>query len=198
MSIAARRSNMSAEEQEEAAERNAEDQRRHRNNVAEREADERREEQQGGFHDCWNLTEDQILPFLKQKGNNPEELDRYFADIHRNPSKAVLLYYLNSGHGRFQQHKEFDANCRGKDFDIDDLCEEIEAEQLDGEELHNLCERFFARHSFTDNSLWSCGMCGLRELQSKEVAHESKLFKRITLSVLEEDQGEVIRYTEEQ
>ena len=144
------------------------------------------------------MREDQVLPFLKEKGKNPEELDRYFADIHRNPSKAVLLYYLNSGHGRFQQHKEFDANCRGKDFDIDDLCEEIEAEQLDGDELYNLCERFFAHHSFTDNSLWSCGMCGLRELQSKEVAHESKLFKRITLSDLEEDQDEVIRYTEEQ
>ena len=41
-------------------------------------------------------------------------------------------------------------------------------------------------------------MCGLRELQSKEVAHESKLFKRITLSDLEEEQDEVIRYTEEQ
>ena len=102
---AARIASRSAEEQEEAAERNREKQRRHRENVAEREADERREEQQGGFHDCWNLTEDQILPFLKQKGKNPEELDRYFADIHRNPSKAVLLYYLNSGHGRFQQHK---------------------------------------------------------------------------------------------
>ena len=196
MSIAARRSNMSGEEQEEAAERNAEHQRQHRNNVAEEERNRRQEEENQGLHDCWNLNEDQVLRLLKEKGNSPEELDEYFSDIHKNPSKAVLLYYLNSGHGRFQQHKEFDKNHDEGEFDVDELCKEIEDEQLDEKEMFALFERFFARHSFTENSLWSCGMCGLRELQSKEVAHESKLFRRITLSELDEDQDDVIRYTE--
>jgi len=160
--------------------------------------DQQNEETSEGLNDCWNLTEDHVLQILKEKGEVEGNLDKYFANIDKNPSKAVLLYYLNSGHGWFQQRRQFDKSYDEQEVDVDALCKEIEDEMLDSKELYKLFDTFYKRHSFTENSLWSCGMCGIRELQSKEVSHPSKCYRRIILENLTETEKKLIQYTEDQ
>jgi hypothetical protein len=99
-----------------------------------------------------------------QGGLNDKQLIDYFSDIEKNPFKAVLLYYLNSGYGRFQQYKEFDKAWDKKDIEVDNICNEINDEILDESKLYQLLENFFTHHSYTQATFMSCGACGLQEM----------------------------------
>ena len=75
-------------------------------------------------------------------------MDRCFADIDSNPSKAVLLHHLNSGLARFGQHWKFDKNLEGNLMDLDSICEEVQDEALTGEELWAVIKGFFDHLDF--------------------------------------------------
>jgi hypothetical protein len=111
-------------------------------------------------------------------------MDAYFGDIEKNPFKSVLLYYLNSGYGRFQQYKEFDKAWDGKNVATNEICKEIDDEILDETELYKLLETFFHEHSYTDVKLLSCGACGLREMEPEMKEGNMKNYKNVALSNL--------------
>ncbi len=132
------------------------------------------------FNNCWNL-----MHHLDELGQYDGDLDKYFGDINKNPSKAILLLYLNSGYGRFDLHKEFDQNYVGEDVDIDRINKEIKEEVLDEEELYKLLEHFFMEHSFMDNQFFSCSACGIREMRpGNEKCADNKKLQMMPLSDL--------------
>jgi hypothetical protein len=72
-------------------------------NQKEKERKIRAKEDQEGLHGDWNLSPEKLFSHLDSLDN--KQLIDYFSDIEKNSFKAVLLYYLNSGYGRFQQYK---------------------------------------------------------------------------------------------
>ena len=65
-----------------------------------------------------------------------------FQDAGKNPSTAVLLYYINSGCLEFQEWKEYDAMQDGQEYDMEALCQEIRNEQLLEMEIASLIEQW--------------------------------------------------------
>ena len=59
------------------------------------------------FKNCWNISGEAFMHHLDELAKN-DDLGKFFSDIECNPSKQVILYYLNSGYRRFGAHKEFD------------------------------------------------------------------------------------------
>ena len=96
---------------------------------------------------------------LKQIERDPEE---FFRNTQKNVNKALLLYYLNSGYKTCDQYKEYDANSNDKELNKAKIMKDIQDQQLSDMELHSTIKTFFARHSYINASLMSCGCCGLR------------------------------------
>ena len=101
----------------------------------------------------------------------------FFSDSNRNLVKAMLLFYLNSGCGRFQQWKEYDLSCNDSPLVVEELLEEIEKETVTDEEMKNTLLKFLEAHSYTNTNVFSCGACGIREIESPE-----NKFERFPLS----------------
>ena len=94
-----------------------------------------------------------------------------FMDRSKNPIKAVLLHYLNSGLFSFQRWKEY---CTAYDktklspSEKEALRDEILDEKLSDDELHSILDTFLRRHCYTQPNLYSCGACGLRQFERDE------------------------------
>ena len=127
--------------------------------------------------------------FTKLKNYNKKELTEFFKDINCSPMKAALLLYLNSGYGRFDQYKEFDANLHNTDINVESICEEVKDEALNDKEMFDLIQSFFESHSFTEGNLYSCGLCGIREMEITG----RYIFERCNLNEME-----WVHYTEEE
>ncbi len=136
---------------------------------------------------------------------NPDELQKMlkadpigeslFADLVKNPVKAVLLFYLNSGFFSFQRWKEYCACYANKTMTEEDLVqlnEEILQEALNDEELLALLFDYLRRHELSPESLLSCGACGIRQYERTEapVVHYEEYFL--------DDNSSPLRYTQEE
>lgn len=117
--------------------------------------------------DCYAIGAGELRRMLEEDGTGQE----VFADMSGNPSKAVLLHYLNSGLFGFGRWKEYSYEYAGQIMDEQsrsELCEEILDEKLTDEELKALLERFFKCHSYIEGRLPSCGSCGIRMWERPE------------------------------
>ena len=85
--------------------------------------------------DWYSASIDEVVEALRDKGAD------IFQDAGKNPSTAVLLYYINSGCLKFQEWKEYDAMQDGQEYDIKALCQEIRNEQLLEMEIASLIEQ---------------------------------------------------------
>ena len=112
-----------------------------------------------------------------------------FNDIDKDVSKAVLLYYLNSGYFRFQETKDYTSVAGQSPIDTDLLIREIEDEELSPSELNALVKAYGEGNS-VDCMLLSCSSCGIRmferrqnpEVAFTEVCLESNLVQQLLLS----------------
>jgi hypothetical protein len=89
-----------------------------------------------------------------------------FDDKIHNPSKAVLLHYLNSGCFAFQRWKDYGDDYAGQlmsEADKQLLNEEILSEMLTDRELEQLVNKFLSCHSYNEPRLPSCGACGTHQ-----------------------------------
>ena len=109
------------------------------------------------------MTAGELFSMLQRCDKNEQNL--FFKDIDRSPLKACLLLYLNSGYGRFDQYKEFDANMNATNVDVDGICKEIQDEVLNDKEMYELINTFHKQHSYTEGNLYSCGLCGIRHME---------------------------------
>lgn len=108
------------------------------------------------------LTADELTRLL---GKDPTG-EKLFADVSRNPVKAVLLHYLNSGFFSFQRWKDYCACYDGKELseaDKEDLEKEMQQQVLSDDELYKLLEHFVKCHSYTEDHLYGCAACGIRQ-----------------------------------
>ena len=94
-----------------------------------------------------------------------------FQDAGKNPSTAVLLYYINSGCLKFQEWKEYDAMQDGQEYDIEALCQEIRNEQLLEMEIASLIEQWEKDHSYVQQNFFACGACGVRQMDNPRVVY---------------------------
>ena len=129
-----------------------------------RNAKKREEVREEKGFDGWSITADELKAKLSEF-KNPDDL---FANLQRDPSVAVMLYYLNSGLFRFHQYKEYDPQFDGVPIDEEDLIEEIRKEMLTDGELKHILEEFYTNHSYTKGNLYSCGGCGFRILDRQK------------------------------
>ena len=98
-----------------------------------------------------------ILVFLLESWNQESnsksnECVPFFADSNHNLVKAILLFYLNSGCGHFQQWKEYDLSCNDSPLVVEELLEEIEKETVTDEEMKNTLLKFLEAHSYTNTN----------------------------------------------
>ena len=103
-----------------------------------------------------NITSDQ----LKMLESKWEEDDNSY-DLARNLNDAVLLYYVNSGCTRFDEHLCYSADHDGSNVDVRKLIEEIKQEKLTELELKETITKYFKAYDF-NWSLMACGACGIR------------------------------------
>lgn len=129
---------------------------------------ERNKEKEAISHSLWNFTDEDLERDLAQYG------DKYFKDIDSNTSKAVMLYYLNSGLFRFHQYKDYSSHSHGTTIDEDSLKEEVMAEKLTETELTSLIRNFYNTHSYTKGNLLSCGCCGIRLLEQDKLKDQAQ------------------------
>ena len=89
-----------------------------------------------------------------------------FDDMLKDPTKAILLHYLNSGCFGFQRWKEYSsqfANTIMSEQDKRALRSEILDEMLTDKETKDILTEFFTCHNYAERRLLSCGACGIRE-----------------------------------
>jgi hypothetical protein len=132
-----------------------------------------------------NLSLAKYPSLLEKLESNPTQ---FFKDSQKDVNKSLLLYYLNSGYGKFDQYKEYDANCASTEIDKPKIIRDIQAEKLTDKELHEKLETFFAQHSYTGANLISCGCCGIRQrerIQSPEIKYQRLYLKDPLSSILE-------------
>lgn len=87
--------------------------------------------------------------FVKQLQEN-EDKEKLFGNTQHNLAEAVLLWHMNAGCMRFDQHKEHEERFDGEDIDIEKTQQKIEDEELSPEEFGFLIEHCFCHHSFAD------------------------------------------------
>jgi hypothetical protein len=117
--------------------------------------------------------------------------DSFFNDLIKSPTKATLLFYVNSGFLRFQQYKDFNKRWDGQEVDVEALLQEIKEEELLDDELQELASLFLMCHSFTQSDSPACACCGLR--QSEKPADPVIHYERVPLS---DPKMSPIQYTE--
>ena len=106
-------------------------------------------------------------------------MDLNFKNIDSDAYTSVMMYYMNSGYSRFFQYKEYDNKLLGKEIDSREICKEIENEKLSDDELLETIQNFYNDHSFTDLNLVSCGACGIREYESRNIKYQKVMLKEL-------------------
>ena len=106
--------------------------------------------------------DDNVLPDPNQREAT------FFLDRNKSPAKAVLLFYLNSGLFRFEQHKDYDASYDGEPIDLVRLKKDITDEGMTEREYDAIIRRFYRLHPFTDFDICSCASCGIRQIERSE------------------------------
>ena len=99
--------------------------------------------------------------------HNVDKSHGVFADAGKDALKALLLFYLNSGCGRFSEWKHFSKAHEGLPLDIDELSEELSNEALSEEELSKMLEKFGSEHNYVPDALHACCACGIRSYEEK-------------------------------
>ena len=95
-----------------------------------------------------------------------DRLDELFSKIDNDIVGAQMLYYLNSGYMRFDQHKEYSKRWQGEAVDERRMCEVMSNEVPSAEELQKLYVSFRETHDFVNSTLRACGTCGTRDFVS--------------------------------
>ena len=136
------------------------------------------------------LSVEDFPQILGQIDSNPTE---FFKDAQKNVEKSQLLFYLNSGYGRFDQYKEYDANSANSPIKTETIIKEIRDEQLSNRQLRKKIKAVFKQHSYTDASRISCGSCGLRlnERPEKPKIKYERLY-------LKDPRSDVLKYSDTQ
>ena len=119
--------------------------------------------------------------------------ESFFDDIIKNPSKSLLLFYLNSGCMRFQEYKNYSEAYNGQPLDMDSLIEEIKNEKVTEEEKKKMIKEFLQEYSYTSAKLPSCGACGIRLFESSY--KKSTKFPKLYLN---SEKAQVLAYTEKE
>ena len=113
-----------------------------------------------------------------------------FQDAGKNPSTAVLLYYINSGCLKFQEWKEYDAMQDGQEYDVEAFCQEIRNEQLLEMEIASLIEQWEKDHSYVQHNFFACGACGVHQMENPRVVYRPLM--------LSSPEAEQLRYNEQE
>lgn len=102
----------------------------------------------------------------------------YFDDLLKSPTKAKLLFYMNSGLFRFDQYKDFRSEFVGTNIDTERMCKLVEDEKLSEDEWCAMIKEYFKVHPTTTGNLFACGCCGTKffERMSKQSVTFRKLF----------------------
>ena len=108
----------------------------------------------------FTMNHDDLKQIEQEWCTNPKSYD-----VSKSLDDAMLMYYLNSGYARFDEHKSYDKNCEGETVNCKEVMEEIEKERLSDKELVDLIETYFQAHDF-NAAFYGCGACGIRQLES--------------------------------
>jgi hypothetical protein len=107
----------------------------------------------------FNTTEEEYLRIMNEEN---VDYDAVFRDSAKNLAKAVHLYYANSGCGEYGQYREYDRKWEGKLVDQEDVCKQVDAQKSTCDDYFRMFDGYFADHSYTGASLFSCAACGYR------------------------------------
>ena len=117
-----------------------------------------------------------------------------FQDAGKNPSTAVLLYYINSGCLKFQEWKEYDAMQDRQEYDIEALCQEIRNEQLIEMEIASLIEQWEKDHSYVQQKFFACGACGVCQMESPGVVYRPLMLSSPEAEPLHYNEQEIKKF----
>ena len=123
-------------------------------------------------------------------GQNSIDLDKmnqFFFDMDDDPSKAALLWYLNSGYGRFQAHKEYDKSHNCEEVDQQAIVKEIANESMTNKERAERVKKYFCHHANGVN-LFACGICGIREMGPPSCKYTATSLAELDLLTYDIDQ----------
>jgi len=115
-------------------------------------------------------TDNSNVPYGEEEGT-PTAAQReatFFHDVTVNPAKAALLFYLNSGMFRFEQHMDHTAAADQQNINLDQVQQDIDEELLTNKEYDTVIRQFYERHPFVDFTMKSCAACGMRQIQRAE------------------------------
>jgi len=126
--------------------------------------------------------------------NAHDPLDHKWSDFEKNPTKSLLLWYVNAGCFAFDECKEYSMSFDGKQIDTETLKNEIAEESLSDQELANLIKTFHRYHSYTKGNMYSCACCGYQQLEQK---HPNIEYIQIRITD-EEPIARMLRYNENQ
>ena len=84
--------------------------------------------------------------------------------IHSSLMNSLIVFYLNSGCGRFDKYKNYE--CGSKPVNETKIIQEINKEMLTIAEQKQMIEDFENGYN-SDASLFACGCCGKQEFESE-------------------------------
>ena len=116
-----------------------------------------RDQEMKRYEMYFNTTEEEYLRIMNEEN---VDYDAVFRDSAKNLAKAVHLYYANSGCGEYGQYREYDRKWEGKLVDQEDICKQVDAQKSTCDDYFRMFDGYFADHSYTGASLFSCGACG--------------------------------------
>ena len=151
---------------------------------------ERRRKKAGASSVAIDLSIDDFRDMMRKVESDPEG---FFKDSQRSVGKSLLLYYLNSGYEVCDQYREYDANSVDQPVDKEKIISDIQDQKLSDEELHDIIERFYTQHSYTEANLMSCGSCGIR-MRERDANPEIK-YRKLSLS---DPRAKLLNYTKDE
>jgi len=113
----------------------------------------------------FEATADILREFLSRHSKKEEA---GFANSQHSPALSLLLFYLNSGHFRFDGYKEYDATCNGSAVDEEEIARQVRDEILTEDELATILQSFLRSHSHTGGEAYGCAACGIRLLSREQ------------------------------
>jgi hypothetical protein len=122
------------------------------------------------------ITESELLAVLE---SDSADVGAIFGDSEKDLTKALLLYYVNSGYLAFDNHREYMQSYKDCLVDEERLSDQIAAKCLTDGELDCIVKRFFTRHSYTEANLYACAACGYRVREQK--CNPEVLYRRVGL-----------------
>ena len=108
----------------------------------------------------------EVLKAAEKTGSSAKS-QGFFSDACKSPMKALLLFYLNSGCGRFDEWKSHSKKYEGAPVDVPKLMAELEKEKLTDEELSQKFHDFSRLHPGMPDKLLGCTTCGMRKFEEK-------------------------------